>query len=387
MKRSETLSQRYSDEDDLLERSTKNSKENRGMEVDMDSDSMGGSQAVSEAGQAISQVEMVPETPLDDQVATPLTASATSPAAANPGSPDGEATSPVRESTPTTTVGDASTKATRSYAATEACPSGPKDDPITEDTGGGEEGDRTEIELPAAEDARRNSRAKSVHYANRPYGPWMIATRKERRQQGRQGDQGRPAAPMAQTTNAGHAKTAQIRSGSRFAPLENDELPKENDDQNGSGMALGDANLETENTHNDTQPGPSTSAPQRTARRANVIANEKQIANEVPRTNAQASAEKELGKGKRQTSVVPRRAAEEDEHVVNRGAQGGSVICSTTVLSEETSDADHTSGAVPHTEHHGDPPEKVDEEGDVIMDIDLQQRQVPAIEEAAVPTA
>ncbi|XP_031131957.1 uncharacterized protein LOC116033348 [Ipomoea triloba] len=65
-----------------------------------------------------------------------------------------------------------------------------------------------------------------------------------------------------------------------------------------------------------------------------------------------------------------RRAAEEDEHVVVWGEQGGNMIESTRVCTGERLHADMSTSACPPPEHHGDPPDGFDFEGDVVMDIE-----------------
>nr|GMD76299.1 ATG8-interacting protein 2-like [Ipomoea batatas] len=74
------------------------------------------------------------------------------------------------------------------------------------------------------------------------------------------------------------------------------------------------------------------------------------------------ATEKEPTQGRRQTGSCSRRAAEEDEHVVIRGVQGGKVISSTTVQNGEKAMATAPAASLPLTEHHGDPPEDLDDE-------------------------
>lgn len=63
--------------------------------------------------------------------------------------------------------------------------------------------------------------------------------------------------------------------------------------------------------------------------------------------------------------------------MVIRGAQGGQVISSTTFSTGETSATIMELGEHPTTEHHGDPPRPVDEEGDFIMEVDGDQQDLP----------
>ncbi|XP_019186552.1 PREDICTED: uncharacterized protein LOC109181256 [Ipomoea nil] len=66
---------------------------------------------------------------------------------------------------------------------------------------------------------------------------------------------------------------------------------------------------------------------------------------------------------------------EEDEHVVIRGAQGGLVIQSSRVYVWDTGGSAPSSVWHHPTEHHGDPPEQFDDEGDVVMDLELGPAQ------------
>ncbi|XP_019171913.1 PREDICTED: uncharacterized protein LOC109167347 [Ipomoea nil] len=75
-----------------------------------------------------------------------------------------------------------------------------------------------------------------------------------------------------------------------------------------------------------------------------------------------------------------RKAAEEDEHDVVRGAQGDLVIRSTRVYVGDTGGAAPSPVWHHHMEHHGDPPEQFDDEGDIVMDLD----GVPAQHETGV---
>lgn len=72
------------------------------------------------------------------------------------------------------------------------------------------------------------------------------------------------------------------------------------------------------------------------------------------------------------TGSGSRRAAAEDEHVVSRGEKGGQVISTSRVLNgEPIKDA---SAAVDNLsfEHHADPPNALNYEGDVVMDVEDQ---------------
>ncbi|XP_019182142.1 PREDICTED: uncharacterized protein LOC109177287 [Ipomoea nil] len=76
-----------------------------------------------------------------------------------------------------------------------------------------------------------------------------------------------------------------------------------------------------------------------------------------------------LPKTRRGGGIGLRRAAEENEHVVVRGEQGGLVISSRVFIP-------NTAGDLPSSvwqatkEHHSDPPGRFDDEGDVVMDLE-----------------
>lgn len=56
--------------------------------------------------------------------------------------------------------------------------------------------------------------------------------------------------------------------------------------------------------------------------------------------------------------------------MVVRGVNGGSSIESTRVCAGESSGPAQSGGICPSPEHHRDPPEGLDHEGDVVMDIE-----------------
>lgn len=104
-----------------------------------------------------------------------------------------------------------------------------------------------------------------------------------------------------------------------------------------------------------------------------MVVNEKQIQNERDSPRFELEKRKEPSQGRRNTWSNSRRAAEEDKHVINRGAQGGKVIRSTVIQNGDSIAADVPMNTRPPTEHHEDPPGGVDHEGDVIMDDDSPQ--------------
>nr|GMD66280.1 uncharacterized protein LOC109156749 [Ipomoea batatas] len=85
--------------------------------------------------------------------------------------------------------------------------------------------------------------------------------------------------------------------------------------------------------------------------------------------------------------MIPRvviTAAEEDEHVVNRGEEGGNIINTTIVVTQDHEDHG-LDAAVDHSqEHHTNPPVGFDGEGNIVMEDDMPQD--PGLpEEATAP--
>nr|GMD60351.1 uncharacterized protein LOC109181278 [Ipomoea batatas] len=159
----------------------------------------------------------------------------------------------------------------------------------------------------------------------RPYGSWMLVTRKERGQPGRNLGSGQQRMAAGQTTVAGRNQGGATGRGSRFMPLESE-------------------------LEHDTQPG-------------------------------------ETSKELRLMRMIPRvviTAAEEDEHVVNRGEDGGNIINTTIVVTQDHEDHG-LDAAVDHSqEHHTNPPVGFDGEGDIVMEDDMPQD--PGLpEEATAP--
>ncbi|XP_031120941.1 uncharacterized protein LOC116024180 [Ipomoea triloba] len=220
--------------------------------------------------------------------------------------------------------------------------------------------------------ARDVSAGRSSLHGSRPYGPWMIATRRERRPQGGQQGQGRPVEGVLQRVNISNNKEKTPATGSRFALLGSRE---ENEDVPNQVAAESNESPQTES-----RPvglgGKS--------RRANVVVNEKQN-NERDSPRLELEKGKEPSQGRRTTGSSSRRTAEEDEHVINRGAQGGKVIRSTVIQNGDSIAADVPVNTRPPTDHHEDPPGGVDHEGDVIMDDDSPQTTLAMDGGAASP--
>ncbi|XP_031124347.1 uncharacterized protein LOC116027061 [Ipomoea triloba] len=198
----------------------------------------------------------------------------------------------------------------------------------------------------------------------KPYGPWMIAPRRDRRPTGRPAGPGKTVAIEGLPGNVSAAGPRANTSGSRFAPLEDDPTSENH-------SALEDSR---EPVHQrETQPAQQTAATttrnQRT-RRANVVVNERQIINEPAEGRLVSVLEKEESSRANQSASRPRRAAEEDEHVVICGEQGGQVINETRVVTGDAIAVAPNVNSNPMSEHHADPPNAWDEEGDAVMEIE-----------------
>nr|GLL44596.1 uncharacterized protein LOC109191857 [Ipomoea trifida] len=194
-----------------------------------------------------------------------------------------------------------------------------------------------------------------------PYGSWMIVTRKDHRQTGRPSGSGRQTDQRGSNTAAGGAGPSQNASGSRFAPLEEGVE---------AGLPSSQQHCERRAGKQPTMSGSDVARQPSRPRRPNVIANERQIENEramarstPPTVTDQAPRRQSRGSGSR-------RAAEDDEHTVIRGEMGGQVINSTRVATEEAPTPTAEESEALSQEHHTDPPDGLDMEGDVFMEIE-----------------
>nr|GMC77844.1 uncharacterized protein LOC109150389 [Ipomoea batatas] len=193
---------------------------------------------------------------------------------------------------------------------------------------------------PAAEDHRSvrrqgyNPPGVGVFSRARPYGPWMIVMRKERRPAG---------PPQRQNGTTGIGNGGASTSGSRFAPLE------ETDDRDQIPTAIPDA--------------------------VQVRENGERSSTDLTRVPHQSRADSAVAErsSPRTTNRGLRRAAKEDEHTVNRGEKGGAVVTTTRVQHSDRGEPASTAFDAPSNEHHGDPPDGLDCEGDVVMEIEDQQ--------------
>nr|GMD32784.1 uncharacterized protein LOC109158503 [Ipomoea batatas] len=321
--------QRFSDEQDLLERSTKKSKRDGSSSDPMEMEiSKELEAAATEGGQDLEQVSMVAETPLTDMPST---------------DPIIPAAIPIAEA-----------------CATYAVPAG-------------EQPHGLQPETPQGDSAAGKPRSylDTVVGSGSGTAPFLIVDpsteeRKERRQGGHPEGQGR------QSATGGHINRTAVNSGalpaggSSFAPLEDDIIP---DNYAGEG-AHGGSGAGTEEQSTSPTPLPADLGGQ--PRRANVIVSEKQIVGTTSDKEPAPVATRNTTQVGTSTSSRTRRAAEEDEHIVVRGEQGGKVISLTRVSAERTPREIPVDPLTLIPEHHDDPPARHDDEGDVVMDIEEQ---------------
>nr|GLL49509.1 uncharacterized protein LOC109156749 [Ipomoea trifida] len=202
---------------------------------------------------------------------------------------------------------------------------------------GGQHDQNNEDPLPANIQANP-ANGKTSTSRHRPYGPWMLAPRRERRQTGR------PSGP-APNGQSVKGKEPVVPSGSRFAPLDPTDQPETSGGDANDGSDAGEGIQTTGPVLNATLGGRS--------RRNNVIANERQIANE-PSPGRAVPVQRESGPDHSSNRRGTRRAAEEDEHVEH--------AVDTLVRDGHLS-----------AEHHTDPPDGMDDEGDVVMEDEMLQ--------------
>nr|GMD36141.1 uncharacterized protein LOC109154771 [Ipomoea batatas] len=392
--------QRFSDEQDLLERSTKKSKRDGSssdpMEIEISKEPEA---ATTEGGQDLEQVSMVAETPLTDMPSTDPIIPAAIPiaeAGATHAVPAGEQPHGLQPETP---QGDSAAGKPRSYLDTVVgSGSGTAPfliaDPSTEEvenscpTASNLDTEESSVEGQSSAQDSGGQASRPVSIAGwclgvtaRPYGPWMVAQRKERRQGGRPKGQGRQSATGGHTNRTAVNSGAFPAGGSRSAPLEDDIIP---DNYAGEG-AHGGSGAGTEEQSASPTPLPAELGGQ--PRRANVIVSEKQIVGTTSDKEPAPMATRNTTQAGTSTSSSTRRAAEEDEHIVVRGKQGGKVISSTRVSAERTPREIPIDPLTLILEHHADPPARHDDKGDVVMDIEEQHATLLADEGAGGPPA
>nr|GMD78356.1 uncharacterized protein LOC109193865 [Ipomoea batatas] len=167
----------------------------------------------------------------------------------------------------------------------------------------GVEADKSGANLGGGANGASVSKGKAPNVTTAPYGPRMIATRRERRAVGWPIGQGRTMEKSGQEDN--------------LVVLVEDN-PEEPLPASGALLAV---------TPSTTQGGRS--------RRANVIVNEKLITNDPTIIRDIPVTETTPPSSRRQSKKTPKRAAEEDEHVVVRVENGGTIINSSRVHNGE----------------------------------------------------
>ncbi|XP_019160127.1 PREDICTED: uncharacterized protein LOC109156749 [Ipomoea nil] len=211
--------------------------------------------------------------------------------------------------------------------------------------------------------AQSESRNQGVKVGEEPFGVWMIAPGRKQRTgaKPKQGDR--------KTGNSAHRTHG--ANMSRFAPLVShgdiDEPIAGNEAENELNTEVNRSNAVIELTKDPQE----ATRPGIRSKRPNIIAIERQILNE-PRagSGSQIKADEQADRGQRSIGSGSRRAAEEDEHVVIRGEQGGRVISSTRVINDDRAMELPSPVWQNANEHHSDPPDNFDKEGDVVMGLD-----------------
>nr|GMC92859.1 uncharacterized protein LOC109156749 [Ipomoea batatas] len=223
--------------------------------------------------------------------------------------------------------------------------------------------DQAEATTPAASPAVGTRSGSAVAVKSKPYGSWMIVTRRDNRQPGRSNGSGKQPETGGRNASAGGVTQTHSASGSRFAPLVEDAEGSLPSQQERHERRAGKQPVET---------GSEVARPTSRARRANVIVNERQIENDRAMPRVETSTETEQVASRQSRGSGSRRAAEEDEHVVIRGEMGGQVIHLTRVVNEDVPTVSNEESADHSREHHTDPPDDFDVEGDVVMEIEDQ---------------
>nr|GLL37462.1 uncharacterized protein LOC109193892 [Ipomoea trifida] len=298
-------------------------------------------------------VEFVAETPLEDD---PALAMQVEDASATPHLPEA---APDSGSRPSGRVPEAAPgSGTTPTAPIGNAPPRSPDEAVGETSAGVAGVEQVAAMPPHGNQPARNNAAMAAPRRSNPYGSWMIVTRNDRRQSGRQSGNGKHTDTGGRAPTSGGANRA---SGSRYAPLEEEEVTE--DPQAPEQPAR----------RADKQPvvsGSDAARHRNRSRRANVVVNEKQIENDRSTHQPTATAITEPVSQRRMAGLGPRRAAEEDEHVVIRGEQGGQVIHSTRVANGEAPVTTSIGPDNSSPEHHSDPPDGFDLEGDVVMEIE-----------------
>ncbi|XP_019198076.1 PREDICTED: uncharacterized protein LOC109191857 [Ipomoea nil] len=242
----------------------------------------------------------------------------------------------------------------------EACPENKKTPPAGETMQNVE--DVNTGNQPAAAEGSPVSNAKAGE-DKASFGAWMLVTKEDRRK-GRR------------TTNGGgnHAAGQSPQGRSRFAPIANmeeqvhDDLIAEPEFETEEEQLEGGAHAMEKHKSGENQG----TTKGRNQRRPNVVVTEKQVANQ-PVAKTVPAARTVGGQDTRvQSRVISRRAAEEEEHVVVRGSQGGVVVYTERIISEPACNTSPMRQLENMGEHFSDEPTgmEVDGDGDIEGDGD-----------------
>nr|GLL49392.1 uncharacterized protein LOC109193865 [Ipomoea trifida] len=231
---------------------------------------------------------------------------------------------------------------------------------------------------PTASPAAGTQGGSAAAGKSKPYGSWMIVTRKDNRPIGRSNGSGKQPETGGRNASAGGVTPTHSASGSRFAPLVEDS---------GADLPPPQERHERRAGKQPVENGSEVARQPSRARRANVIVNERQIENDRAMARAVPTTETEQVASRQSRGSGSRRAAEEDEHVVIRGEMGGQVIHSTRVVTEDVPTVSNEESADHSREHHTDPPDDFDMEGDVVMEIEDQNGESLTEGGVATPAA
>nr|GLL33357.1 uncharacterized protein LOC109157027 [Ipomoea trifida] len=304
-------SQRSTEDQDLLERSTKKSKVNAANQrpVVPDSlasadDSQGSGSNSSPSDHPVADMvvddDTVAETPVEIVPESPLEAT-TTPAVGDAGAHqglEGENTVPI---------------ATPALPEGETCSVPP---PPTGISAPNPDNTETTQATVAAPPSGGNASSSKPTRGGPPYGSWMIVTRKERRPAERPVTQGRQGDRQSTRDKSNGSRNMPPASGSRYAILESDadvvnqepaptcDIPSSSQQPQSSAEGLAEQRAGVANSRMGSRP-----------RRANVVVNERQINNE-PAAPTTSNAAPNSNREKRTPLPTSKRAAEEDEHVV-----------------------------------------------------------------------
>ncbi|XP_019183629.1 PREDICTED: uncharacterized protein LOC109178450 [Ipomoea nil] len=214
------------------------------------------------------------------------------------------------------------------------------------------------VEQPKENKSESRASLAAMGEDKAPFGSWMVVTREDKRQRRR------PESIHRGRKGEDPVKKVQ----SRFAPLDN--MGGTTDLENGEAMEQEvEKEMEKQQAGQEATPkeGGYNMGKTRNQRRANVIANEKQIENQPGQAKEQAPVGTVVPSSRTAHKGSSRRAAEEDAHVVVRGSQGGNQIHTTTVCHDRQSDHSPVLVLERMGEHYSDDPSDLDDDDDAVM--------------------